>query len=98
MCKARGHCHFCKGPQETLVPISVVFFCKNFMQKLLPWPSITDFSSAKDISVWIVAIGEAHAALLAIQSATSCGVCSLTLEGDAFNVILVIQKLHLFVD
>jgi hypothetical protein len=35
---------------------------------------------------------------LAIQSATSCGVCSLTLEGDAFNVILVIQKLHLFVD
>lgn len=64
------------------------------MEKLLPWPSITDFFSAKDISVWIVAIGEAHAALLAIQSAASCRVWSITLE-VALNVILVIQKPHL---
>lgn len=46
----------------------------------------------------VAAIGEAHAALLAIQTAADCGVYSLILEGDALNVILVIHNPHMFAD
>ncbi|GLT55504.1 hypothetical protein SLA2020_286190 [Shorea laevis] len=45
-----------------------------------------------------VAVGEAQVALLATQSATSLGIHSFLLEGDAINIILVIQQQDLFKD
>ena len=41
-------------------------------------------------------IGEAQAALLASQIASSLGIFSLTLEEDAINIILTIQQPDLF--
>jgi hypothetical protein len=52
----------------------------------------------KRLSTTDAAIGEAQAALLAIQSAASFGVYSLILEGDAINIILAIQNPDLFKD
>jgi hypothetical protein len=52
----------------------------------------------KRLSTTDTAIGEAQAALLAIQSVASFGVYSLILEGDAINIILTIQNPDLFKD
>jgi hypothetical protein len=46
--------------------------------------------ATKKIFTKEVALGEAHATLLAVQSATSCGAYFLILEGDALNVVLAI--------
>lgn len=43
------------------------------------------------------ALGAAHAALLAVQTATSCGAYSFILEGDALNIVLAIQQPQLYV-
>lgn len=52
----------------------------------------------KRLSTTDAAIGEAQAALLAVQCAASFGVYSLILEGDAINIILAIQQPDLFQD
>jgi hypothetical protein len=46
--------------------------------------------ATKKIFTKEVALGKAHATLLAVQSATSCGAYFLILEGDALNVVLAI--------
>jgi hypothetical protein len=40
----------------------------------------------------VLLLGEAHAALLAVQTIASCSAYSLILEGDALNVVLAIQQ------
>lgn len=44
------------------------------------------------------AVGEAQAGLLATQVATSSGIYSLLIEGDAINIILAIQQPDIFKD
>jgi hypothetical protein len=50
-------------------------------------------AAIKKIFTKDVALGEAHAAFLAVQTAAACGCYSLILEGDALNVVLAIQHL-----
>jgi hypothetical protein len=48
-------------------------------------------TATKCLSTIDASIGEAQAALLASQIVSSIGIYSLILEGDAINIILVIQ-------
>jgi hypothetical protein len=52
----------------------------------------------KRLSTTDATIGEAQVALLASQIASSLGIYSLTLEGDAINIILSIQQPDLFLN
>ena len=52
-------------------------------------------ATTKRLSTIDASIGEAQAALLASQIASSLGIYSLILEGDAINIILAIQQLDL---
>jgi hypothetical protein len=53
-------------------------------------------AATKKILTKDVTLGEAQAALLAVHTAASCSAYSLTLEGDALNVVLAIQQPQLF--
>jgi hypothetical protein len=55
-------------------------------------------AATKRLSTTDASIGEAQAALLASQIASSLGIYSLILEGDAINIILAIQQPDLFLD
>jgi hypothetical protein len=49
--------------------------------------------ATKRFSTLDAAIGETQAVLLASQVASFLGIYSLTLEGDAINIILAIQQI-----
>jgi hypothetical protein len=53
---------------------------------------------SKHLSTTYAAIGEAQAALLASQIASSLGIYTLVLEGDTINILLAIQQPALFKD
>jgi hypothetical protein len=53
-------------------------------------------SASKQLFTSDVAIEEAHATLLAVQTTTDYGVHSLMFEGDAINVTLSIQQPSMF--
>jgi hypothetical protein len=55
-------------------------------------------AATKRLSTTDASIGEAQAALLASQIASSIVIYSLILEGDAINIILAIQQPDLFLD
>jgi hypothetical protein len=55
-------------------------------------------AATKCLSTNDTTIGEARTALLVSQIASSLGICSLTLEEDAINIILCIQQPDLFLD